>query len=116
MSAEEPKATRAQVAGEEPATHWKLTPPSDRRKRIEKADTAMDHPTLRSHALNTSHCLHLRHKGMYVTSAPDPDEWSFYDRYDATAYWCTCTQKPLGPDGAPVGPDRCQPGRSCCAH
>ena len=62
------------------------------------------------------HCLNLRHKGMYVTSAPDPDEFAFYDRYDATAYWCTCTQKALGPDGRPAHPDSCTPGRDCCEH
>ena len=62
------------------------------------------------------HCLQLRHKGMYVTSAPDPDEHRFYDSYDATAYWCTETMKGLGPDGQPVHPDCCQGGRDCCGH
>ena len=33
------------------------------------------------------HCLNLRHKGMFVTSGPDPDEFTFYDKYDSTAYW-----------------------------
>ena len=26
------------------------------------------------------HCLNLRHKGMYVTSGPDADEFTFYDK------------------------------------
>ena len=60
------------------------------------------------------HCLNLRHKGMFVTSGPDPDEFRFYDKYDATAYWCTCTQKAIGPDGQPVHADACKPGRQCC--
>ena len=27
------------------------------------------------------HCLNIRHKGMFVTSGPDPDEFKFYDSY-----------------------------------
>jgi hypothetical protein len=59
-------------------------------------------------------CAHLRHKGMYVLSVPDEHETSYYDRYDATAYWCTCTQKPYGPDGKPAHADACTSGRECC--
>ena len=57
-----------------------------------------------------------RHKGMYVMTVPDPDEFKFYDRYDATHYWCTCTQRALGPDGRSVHPSTCTHagGRSCC--
>jgi hypothetical protein len=53
---------------------------------------------------------------MYVITVPDPDEFTFYDRYDATAYWCTCTQKSLGPDARPVHPSACTHagGRACC--
>ena len=47
------------------------------------------------------HCLNLRHKGMFVTSGPDPDEFTFYDKYDSTAYWCVETQRGFGPDGHP---------------
>jgi hypothetical protein len=53
---------------------------------------------------------------MYVASAPDPDERTFYDAFDATAYWCTSTQKALGPDGKPVHADACRDGRECCEH
>ena len=56
------------------------------------------------------HCLNIRHKGMFVTSGPDPDEFTFYDRYDSTAYWCAETQRGFGPDGAPVRPDCCAIG------
>ena len=51
-----------------------------------------------------------------VLAVPDPDEFTFYDRYDATAYWCTCTQKGLGPDGLSVHPSTCKHGgdRGCC--
>jgi hypothetical protein len=59
-------------------------------------------------------CSHLRHKGMYVLSVADPDDTSYYDRYDATAYWCTRTQKPYGPDGKPAHADACRHGRECC--
>lgn len=62
------------------------------------------------------HCGHLRHKGMYVLSVPDPAETAFYDAYDATAYWCTKTQKPLGPDGRRAHASACTGGRSCCSR
>lgn len=77
----------------------------------------MDHPTLTSRLVTTSTCTHLRHKGMYVTSVPDPDDAAHCGGgYAATAYWCTCTMKALGPDGEPVGPDGCRAdaGRGCC--
>jgi hypothetical protein len=51
---------------------------------------------------------------MYVVSAPDPDEFRFYDRYEATAYWCACTQNGFGPDREPVTAHACQRGRGCC--
>jgi hypothetical protein len=60
-------------------------------------------------------CTHLRHKGMYVLSDPDEHETSYYDKYDATAFWCVCTQKPYGPDGKPAHADTCRAGRECCA-
>jgi hypothetical protein len=77
----------------------------------------MDHPTPTSRLVGTEHCTHLRHKGMYVTSVPDPGEAAFCGTYDATAYWCTCTMKGLGPDGQPVHADRCgaHSGRPCCS-
>jgi hypothetical protein len=53
---------------------------------------------------------------MFVTSGPDPDEFTFYDRYDSTAYWCAETQRGFGPDGAPVRPDCCGGERDCCKH
>jgi hypothetical protein len=62
------------------------------------------------------HCLNLRHKGMYVTAGPDPDEFAFYDKYDSTAYWCVETQRGFGPDGDPVRPDCCTQTRRCCKH
>lgn len=65
---------------------------------------------------HSKHCIHLRHKGMYVTAVPDPDESMFHDRFDATAYWCTCTQKAIGPDGHPAHADSCVEGRQCCEH
>ncbi len=58
----------------------------------------MDHPK----PSTLLHCTHLRHKSMYVTSAPDPDEFKFYDRFEATAYWCACTQSGFGPDRGTV--------------
>ncbi len=76
----------------------------------------MDHPKPSSPLVNEVHCSNLRHKGMYVMSVPDPDEFKFYDPYDATAYWCIRTQKALGPDGKSVHPSTCQHAgtRGCC--
>jgi hypothetical protein len=51
---------------------------------------------------------------MYVLTVVDADETSFYDRYDATNYWCTRTQKPYGPDNQPAHAEACRAGRSCC--
>jgi len=62
------------------------------------------------------HCLNLRHKGMYVMSVADPDEFKFYDKYDAAAYWCVETATGFGPDGNPVRPDCCSKERDCCKH
>ena len=53
---------------------------------------------------------------MYVTSGPYPEELTFYDAYDATAYWCVETQRGFGPDGKPVRPDMCSGDRACCQH
>ena len=33
------------------------------------------------------HCLNLRHKGMFVTSGPDPDEFTFYERTISFPTW-----------------------------
>jgi hypothetical protein len=74
----------------------------------------MDAPKPSSPLVTDQHCGHLRHKGMYVIAAPDPDAFRFYDRYEATAYWCACTQSGFGPDRAPVTAHACQPGRRCC--
>lgn len=61
-----------------------------------------------------THCLKLRTKGMYVQSLVDPDESSFYDKVESSAYWCVSTQTAFGPDGEPVRPDECCSGRGCC--
>jgi hypothetical protein len=61
-------------------------------------------------------CSRLRHKSMYVMTTPDCEAGACYDSYNATAYWCTETQKPLGPDGRPVHEDTCRHGRECCKH
>lgn len=77
----------------------------------------MSHPIPESRLVSPAvHCQHLRHKGMYVLSTPDPDEQRFCGSYDATAYWCTCTQKAMGPDGNAVNAKQCVSGggRGCC--
>jgi hypothetical protein len=60
------------------------------------------------------HCLKLRTKSMYIQAVVDPDERTFYDSYDQTAWWCVVTQSGLGPDRQPVRPDNCCDGRDCC--
>jgi hypothetical protein len=76
----------------------------------------LTHPAPSSRLVGVAHCSHLRHKGMYVLSTPDPGELEHAGRYDATAYWCLCTMKAIGPDGQPAHADRCRAGngRSCC--
>jgi hypothetical protein len=73
----------------------------------------MDHPTPASSRITSSHCSHLRHKGMYVMAEADPADFS-QGSYEATAYWCARTQKSFGPDGDVVGRDTCRHGRTCC--
>ena len=34
------------------------------------------------------HCQKLRTKGMYIPAMVDPDEATFYDKYETSAYWC----------------------------
>ena len=60
------------------------------------------------------HCAKLRTKGMYINAVVDPDELTFYDPYDNTAYWCVSTQTGFGPDGDPVHGDLCNGERGCC--
>jgi hypothetical protein len=76
----------------------------------------MDHPPLTSRHITLSHCTHLRHKGMYVFAELPPETTESVDEIEATAYWCSCTQKAFGPDGHPVGRRYCQAGRGCCEH
>jgi hypothetical protein len=57
-------------------------------------------------------CLHLRHKLMYV----DEDQSTpgmVDDSSDTRIFFCTKTQESLGPDGEPVTPKMCHPGRDC---
>ena len=76
----------------------------------------MEHPKPVSPLVTAEHCAHLRHKGMYVLSVEDPDEFAFYDRYEATAYWCACTQSGMGPDRQAVTRHACSHDarRGCC--
>jgi hypothetical protein len=60
------------------------------------------------------HCQKLRTKSMYINPMVDPDESTFYDNYDTSAYWCLTTQTGFGPDGEPVRPDLCCSERGCC--
>jgi hypothetical protein len=71
----------------------------------------MDHPHLTSRLIQPTTCSHLRHKGMYVMAEYHEE---YDDGGDATAYWCTCTQKPIGPDGGIASAEACKPGRQCC--
>jgi hypothetical protein len=61
------------------------------------------------------HCEKIRTKHMYIQSVVDPAERTFYDPYEASAYWCVLTQNGLGPDREPVRPDTCCSGRCCCS-
>jgi hypothetical protein len=56
-------------------------------------------------------CRHVRNKGMYTGgySASDPNALP----YDVTIWWCTRTEKQIGPDDVPCHKDRCVRGRAC---
>lgn len=56
-------------------------------------------------------CRNIRCKGMYVTGEmfADPNMLP----YDATVWWCTLTQKPVGPDFQPCSAAECLAGRKC---
>jgi hypothetical protein len=56
-------------------------------------------------------CRHLRCKGMYVTGEMLADPHAM--PYDATVWWCSHTQKPVGPDDGPCHRDDCRAGRKC---
>ena len=60
------------------------------------------------------HCVRLRTKSMYVSAVVDPDERTFYDSYESSAYWCVDTQSGFGPDGQAVRADVCCGDRGCC--
>jgi hypothetical protein len=71
--------------------------------------------TLISPKINVGvHCSRLRTKSMYLNAVVDPAESTFYDPYDATAFWCVMTQTGFGPDGEPVRADLCHGERGCC--
>ena len=76
----------------------------------------MSHPVVSSRHLTPAHCLHLRHKGMYVRPDTTDLDPIYRDTIEATSYWCVCTQKAFGPDGLPAGPADCATGRGCCEH
>jgi hypothetical protein len=75
-----------------------------------------EHPKPTSPKVNDTHCLQLRHKGMYVPANSDSHQDQFLDPYDATHYWCVYTQRGIGPDGEPVNRESCREGRECCEH
>jgi hypothetical protein len=70
---------------------------------------------LTSRHVTPAHCMSLRHKGMYVMPHEDDPQLAAYrDSIEATAYWCSRTQKAFGPDGEPVTAELCRGGRGCC--
>jgi len=72
---------------------------------------------LTSRHVTPSHCMKLRHKGMYCEGDSHPEEMALYrDPIEATAFWCARTQRPFGPDGLPVTAEFCSNGRDCCEH
>ncbi len=63
------------------------------------------------------HCLSLRHKGMYVTAVPYPEEANFYDKYEGTCVLVRRRRRSgFGPDGHPVNVHECTGERGCCKH
>lgn len=63
---------------------------------------AMENPT-------RDMCRRLRSKGMFIQIEPDEGFQYSNDGF----YWCSHTQRCLGPDGKVVTKEACTPGRSC---
>jgi hypothetical protein len=56
-------------------------------------------------------CVHLLSKKSYFLRRPPAEE---ADLLDASGHcWCRKTMLVLGPDGRPVEPAECRPGRPC---
>lgn len=54
-------------------------------------------------------CKHLRSKGMFINSEPDPTVPNTSDGF----YWCIHSMTCLGPDGEVADDQRCRAGRKC---
>jgi hypothetical protein len=76
----------------------------------------MNHPAMSSRHVTSAQCSHLRHKGMYVLPDQTQDADAYQEHLGSSSFWCLCTQKAFGPDGAPVSPENCCAGRVCCEH
>ena len=57
-------------------------------------------------------CRHLRHKMMYVDERHSR-AGLVDDSSDTRVFFCVLSQEALGPDGEPVSPGDCTPGRGC---
>ena len=61
--------------------------------------------------LATPFCGDLRSKNFFMLDVVATDASQYLD---ASGHcWCYHTQQVIGPDGSPVRPDRCTPGRRC---
>lgn len=54
-------------------------------------------------------CRSVRSKKLFYQQDEDAS-----DARSAGPFWCSRTQRPIGPDGQLVAMDSCRPGRSCC--
>lgn len=54
-------------------------------------------------------CRSVRSKKLFYQQDEDAS-----DARNAGPFWCSRTQRPVGPDGQFVAFDACRPGRSCC--
>ena len=60
-------------------------------------------------------CLHIRHKLMYCDDR-HATPGLVDDTSSTRVFFCVKTQEVLGPDGQPVHPSDCRPGRACYCH
>jgi len=56
-------------------------------------------------------CGELRSKKFFMLDVMPTDETQYLDA--SNHCWCYQTQQVVGPDGRPVEPSGCRPGRSC---
>ena len=68
-------------------------------------------PAAPSTEVQSPFCGDLRSKKFFMLDVLPTEEEQYLD--SSNHCWCYQTQQVVGPDGSPVEPDACRPGRAC---